>query len=190
MSLKSHAFRCVQINCVLGGLDWAEPMMLFILHVTCSCISHAYVISFQYTCYIWTVLRLFWLSLSLPLFYVCVSLCLWHLKASLLCPRTLFVLRHPLPLILLHHIFCSVMRMRERPSWRTFLNETFILNSKSSWQTLLTLTNPMSFIVGVGSHCVTSRPHVHPWWSRSFTSTCMDLIIQYLSSSLAFEVRA
>ena len=24
--------------CVLVGLDWAEPMMLFTLHVTCSCI--------------------------------------------------------------------------------------------------------------------------------------------------------
>ena len=42
--------------------------MHFLLHVTCSCISHAYVLSFQYTCYIWKVLGLFWLSLSLPLF--------------------------------------------------------------------------------------------------------------------------
>ena len=33
--------------CVLVGLDWAEPMMFFILHVTCSCISHAYVLSFH-----------------------------------------------------------------------------------------------------------------------------------------------
>ena len=43
-------------------------MMPFILHVTCLCISHAYILSFQYTCYIWNVLGLFWLSLSLPLF--------------------------------------------------------------------------------------------------------------------------
>ena len=55
--------------CVLIGLDWAEPMMQFPLHVTCSCISHAYVLSFQYTCYIWNFLGLFWLSfLSLPFF--------------------------------------------------------------------------------------------------------------------------
>ena len=32
------------IDCVLVGLDWAEPMMQFNLHVTCSCISHAYVL--------------------------------------------------------------------------------------------------------------------------------------------------
>ena len=43
--------------------------MQFPLHVTCSCISHAYVLSFQYTCYIWYCLGLFWLSfLSLILF--------------------------------------------------------------------------------------------------------------------------
>ena len=35
------------INCVLLGLDWAEPMMQFLLHVTCSCISHAYVLHFS-----------------------------------------------------------------------------------------------------------------------------------------------
>ena len=32
---------------VLIGLDWAKPMMQFILHVTCSCISHAYVLLFN-----------------------------------------------------------------------------------------------------------------------------------------------
>ena len=44
-------------DCVLVGLDWDELMMLFVLHVTCSCISHAYVLSFQYILiylnYIW-----------------------------------------------------------------------------------------------------------------------------------------
>ena len=35
------------IDCVLLGLDWAEPMMQFLLHVTCSCISHAYVLHFS-----------------------------------------------------------------------------------------------------------------------------------------------
>ena len=28
---------------MLVGLDWAEPMMILFLHVTCSCIFHAYV---------------------------------------------------------------------------------------------------------------------------------------------------
>ena len=35
------------IDCVLVGFDWAEPMMQFLLHVTCSCISHAYVLYFS-----------------------------------------------------------------------------------------------------------------------------------------------
>ena len=35
------------IDCVLVGLDWAEPMIQFLLHVTCSCISHAYVLYFS-----------------------------------------------------------------------------------------------------------------------------------------------
>ena len=135
-------------------------------------------------------LGLFWLFLSLPLSSICVNLCLWHPNASLLRPKTLFVSGHPLRLILLLHLFDSVMRMPERPSRRTFLDEAFILNAKLSWRTSLTLTYPLSFTVGVGSHCVMSRSHVHPCWSRSFTPTCMDLIFEYLISSLAFEVRA
>ena len=165
------------INCVLLGLDWAKPMIFFFFACHMFMHSHAYILSFQYTCYIWTVLELFWLSLPLPLSSVCVSLCLWHLNASLLRPRTLFILGHPLPSILLLLLFGFVMRMPERLSRRTFLDEAFILNAKSSWRTSPTLIYLMSFIVRVGSHCVTSRSHVHPCWSRSFTSTCMDLII-------------
>ena len=85
---------------------------------------------------------------------------------------------------------CSVMRMSERTSRRTFLNEVFVWNVESFWWTSLTLTYPMSFIVEVGSHCVTSTSLVLPCWSRSFSPTCMDLILQYLSFILAFKVRA
>ena len=99
------------------------------------------------------------LSLSLS-FRLCYS-CLWHLNESLLRLGTLFVLGHPLPLILLLHIFGSVMRMPVRPSQRTFLDKAFILNAESFWRTSLTLTYPMSFTVGVGSHCVTFQSHVH-----------------------------
>ena len=43
--------------------------MQFPLHAICLCISHAYILSFQYTWYIWYCSGLFWLSfLSLPLF--------------------------------------------------------------------------------------------------------------------------
>ena len=46
-----HVFRCVFYmlkSCVLVVLDWAELMMLMLLHVTCSCIFHAYVPFFSY----------------------------------------------------------------------------------------------------------------------------------------------
>ena len=47
-------------------LSWAHDAFL---HVTCSCISRAYVPSFQYIWYYWCCLRLFWSSfLFLPLF--------------------------------------------------------------------------------------------------------------------------
>ena len=90
-----------------------------------------------------------------------VSLFLWHPNINPLCPRTLFVLGYPLLLTLLHLITGSVMRRPNRTSLRTFLDEAFILNTKSSYQTSLTLTFPLSFTVGNGSHCVTSRSHVH-----------------------------
>ena len=35
------------IDYVLVGLDWAEPMMQFLLHITCSCIPHAYILLFN-----------------------------------------------------------------------------------------------------------------------------------------------
>ena len=67
----------MQIDCVLEELDWAEPMMQFPLHVTCLCIPHAYVLYFQYTCYIWNVFGAFlivsFFSLSL-LFTLIVSM--------------------------------------------------------------------------------------------------------------------
>ena len=45
------------------------------------------------------------------------------------------------------------------------------------WQTSPTLTFPLSFTVGNGSHCVTSRSHVLSCLSRSFTPTCTRLIV-------------
>ena len=67
-NLYYHAFRCVKIDCVLLGLDWAKPMMQFLLHITCSCIPHAYVSLFN----ILVIFELLWvfsncLSFSLSL---------------------------------------------------------------------------------------------------------------------------
>ena len=45
------------------------------------------------------------------------------------------------------------MMMPSRHSWRTFLDKAFIRNAKSFCRTLPTLTFPLSFTVGDGSHC-------------------------------------
>ena len=51
------------------GLGWAHDVFFFTLHVTCSCISHAYVLSFPYIWYIWIAWDFFdCSSLFLPLF--------------------------------------------------------------------------------------------------------------------------
>ena len=125
-------------------------------------------------------------SLSLFLsFFLLVAL--WHLNENLLRPGTLFVL---VLLILLPLMFGSMMIKPNRTFWRTFLNKAFIWNTKAFCRTYSTLTYPLSFTVGFGSHCMTSRSLVHPCLYRSYSPTCMDLIIQYLSLSLAFEAHA
>ena len=86
-------------------------------------------------------------------------------------------------------LFGSVMRRPNHTSLRTSLDEAFIWNAKSFCRISPTLTYPLSFIVRVGDHCVTSRSLVYLCLSRSFTLTCMDLIIQYPFLLLVFEVR-
>ena len=132
-----HAFSCIR-----------SFFSIYLLYL--NCVGTFLIVSLSFS-----------LSLFLPLSSVCISLCLWHLNANLFHPKTLFILGHPFHLILLLHLFGSVMKMPERPSRRIFLDEAFILNAKLSWRTSPTLTYPLSFIVGVGSHCVTSRSHVH-----------------------------
>ena len=139
---------------VLLGLDWDEPMMFLNLHVICSCIfMHTYLHFPIFLCI--TVLVLFLLSLSLSLSYV--SLLLWHLNANLLRPKILYILGHLFPLTSHLLLFDSKIRTPERTSRRTFVDEAFIQNATLFCQTFLTLTYPLSFTIGVGSHFVTSR---------------------------------
>ena len=128
----------------------------------------------------------FLLSLS---FYLRWS-CLWHLSVNLLWLETFFVLELLHLLILLLSLFGAMMMMPTRHSRRTFLDEVFIQNAKSYWQTSPTLTFPLSFTVGNMSHYVTSLSFVLSCSFQSFTLTCTGLIVQYLSSLLAFEVHA
>ena len=159
--------------------------MFLLLHITCSCIfMHT-----SFTFYIFYIFELFW-DFS-ECFFLPPSLssnASWHLNINMLRLGTLFVPGHPLRLILLL-LLGSMMSKLERTSQRTFPYEAFIWNAKSSCRTSPTLTYPLSFIVGVGSHCVTSRSLVHPCWSKSFTPTCMDSIFQYLFFLLTFKVR-
>ena len=60
-------FKCVFYTlklCVLVGSDWAEPMMLYLLHVTCSCIFHAYVPFFSFFLVLFVISAFLLLSLS------------------------------------------------------------------------------------------------------------------------------
>ena len=143
-------------DCVLLGLVLAEPVMFLSLHVTCSFIfMHTYlqvsIFLYKLSCCCFSD------SLSLSLALVAS----WHLNVSLLHPKTLFVLGHLLLLLILPLLlFDFVMRGPVWTSQRTFLDKAFIRNAKSFCRTLLTLTFPLSFTVGDGSHCVTSRSHV------------------------------
>ena len=151
--------------CVLVGLDWGEPMMFLLLHVTCSCIFHTYVLIFflliDIKC-VWYFSVCFSLSLSLSLFQL---VALWHLNVSPLRPETLFVLGYLLllPLLILHPLmFDSVMIRPIRTSRRTFHDATFIWNAKSSYRTFPILIFPLSSTIGVRSHCVASWSLVPP----------------------------
>ena len=143
-------------SCMLVGLDWVEPMISLLLHVTCSCIFHAYVPFFFFLLILCLVI--FCLSLSLSLSVICS----WHQRrTSLLHPGTLFILGHLL-LILLLLLFGFVMIKPFRTFWRTFHGMAIIQNAKSSFRTFLILTFSLSSIVGVGSPFVTSRSPFPP----------------------------
>ena len=146
---------------------------------------HTYLfLSLYWYWYCWCFSVCFFLSLFLSL------VLLWHLNENPLRPRTLFILGHPLLLTPLLLTYSSVMIKLVRTFRRTFLDEAFIRNTKSSYRIFPILTFSLSSTVGVVSHCVASRSPVPSWSYINFTPTCTDLILQYLSLSLVFEVRS
>ena len=99
--------------------------------------------------------------LSLPLTLVAS----WHLSISPLRPRTFFIPRHLLFLLIMtpHPLTSdSAMRRLKRTSLRTFHDAAFIQNAKSFFQIFLTLTCPLSSTVSVRSHYVVPRSHALP----------------------------
>ena len=121
-----------------------------------SCICTILFLSFDIK-YVWY----FSDCLSLPLISLFLTLVAsWHLNVNPFCPKTLFVLRLLLLLLLLtplHLTYYSMMRRPSQTSRRTFHDEVFIRNAKSFCQIFLTLTYPLSSTVGVGSYYVASR---------------------------------
>ena len=139
---------------MLVGLEWAESMMFLLLHVTCSCIFHAYIPLFS----IFLNIIVDWyffacLSLSLSFFQI---VCTWHLSANPLCPKTLFVPRHPLLLILHPFMSSSVMINPISNFQRTFLNEAFIQNTRLFFRISPILIYPLSITIGVRNPFVIS----------------------------------
>ena len=131
------------------------------------CIRTLYSIYFEIFKLLGNFLIVFSLSLSLSLSFslslsVYVSLLLWHPNVNILRPRTLFVPRHLLLLTLPLFLSGSMIRRLNWTSLRTSLDEAFIRNAKSFYWTSPTMTYPLSFIVGVRSHCVTFRSPIHP----------------------------
>ena len=177
----------VELLCAIRfGLDWTHDIFL-------ACMSHVHAFSSIRTLislysYILMCLVLFYVSLFLPLsFFRLVAS--WYLNKNPLHPSTLFILGHLFLLTLHLLMYSSVMIKPERNFRRTFVDEAFIWNAKSSYHIFLILTYLLSFTVGVGGHYVTSWSLVLPWSYKSFTPICTRSILLYLISSLAFEVR-
>ena len=176
----------VDLLCAIRfGLGWAYDIFFGMSHVHAfSCIrTFIYLYSYILMC-----LVIFCVSLFLPLsFFRLVVSC--HLNENPLRPRILFVLGHILFLTLHLFMYGSLMIKLERTFRRTFVDEAFFRNAMSFCWSFPTLTYPLSFIVGVGSHFVTSWSLVPLWSYRSFTTICKESILLYLISSLAFEIR-
>jgi len=149
-------YRCVISMlkpCVLVGLDWTEPMMFLLLHVTWSCIFHAYVPFFSLFLRLLLIGTFLLVFFSLSFFRIVYT---WHASANPLCPETFFVMRHLLLLILHPLMSSSIMTKSVRTFRRTFLNMAFIRNARLSFRISLTLIYPLSLTVGVGNPFVIS----------------------------------
>ena len=138
--------------------------------------------------YILLLLVLFWLSLSISLSLSLVLVCSMAPKLkSTLSQNPLHSgassSSDPTPF----HVWFRDDKA-QKDFLQNFWDEAFIQNTTSFCQTFPTLTYPLSFTVGIGSHFVTSRSLLPPWSYRSFTPICTELILLYLISSLAFEV--
>ena len=117
---------------MLVGLDWAKPMMKFLLHVTCSCISHAYVLLFN----IFDIFENVWefsdcLSFSSSLLFMLV-VSVAHRRKSTPARNPLRSGASSSSDPTLSHIQFHDDDAFKAFSGRTFLDAAFIRNAKSS----------------------------------------------------------
>ena len=177
------------IDCVLVGLDWVEPMMQFLLHVTCSCISHAYALYFSIYLLYLNCFRAFLIVSFFPLSIL-------FMLVVIMAPNRKFILAwNPL-----HSSSSSssdsaplFLRFRDDDAHNAFSENFFRRGIHSELQVILAgfVDTDLPTVIHSrdGSHCVMSWSHVLLYLSRNFTPTCTRLIVQYLFSLLAFEIR-
>ena len=166
------------LKCVLVGLDWVLPMMQFIfLHVTCSCIFHAY-LSFLFL-FFW----LWCLSLSLS-----DRLRMAPKRKSTLARNSLgFGSSSSDPLIPLF-MFGSVMGRPNRTSLKNFRNMAFIWNTMLFYQTFPTFLSLRSFGLRAKNLFMRDPWDVPSCLYRSFTPINTVSIPLYLGLPWHFEV--
>ena len=135
------------------GLGWTHDVFIVTCHMFMhfSCIRT--ILFFIFILLLIGTFLLVSLSLSLSFFRI---VCAWHLSANSLHPRTFFVSRHLLLLILHLLMSGSVMIKPVRTFRRTFLNVAFIRNAMLSYWTSLILIYWLSYISGDGSLFVRS----------------------------------
>ena len=184
-------------SCVFTLLNWlcAGRIRLGWAHAIFTIAYHMLMHFHAYVPYIFYIL-IYWFYLVLFCVFLSPSLSLVYISCVMVPKHNSTLSQNPLhsEASTSSDLTPSFILFRDEKAKSDFfensLDEAFIQNTKSFYQTSPTLTYPLSFTVGVGSHCVTSRSLVHLCLSRNSTPTCMDLIIQYLSLLLAFEVCA
>ena len=180
----SYVLECWKLCVVRFGLGWTHDT--FFLHVTYSCIFHAYIPSSFLLLVLCCDFFFFCFSPSLPLSLSWIDYT-WHPSANPLRLGTFFVPIHLL-LILPPLMFGSVIGRPIRTSWRTSPNMVFIWNAAWFYRTFPILLYPLSFIVKYGNLCVRYLWDVPPLSWRSYTPICMVSIPLYLSLLHRFEV--
>ena len=172
--------------CVLLGLDCAEPMMFLSFHVTCSCIFHTYVPLFIFILiliYVGVFLRV---SFSLSLFL--------SISCSIAPKRKSTPSQNPLRSGASSSLSNSHIQFRDDKAHKGFSENFSRQGIHSERQVVLSNFSNTDFPTviynrGWESLCgiLVTCPSVI---IQEFYSSCMDSILQYLSLSLTFEVRA